>query len=316
MGEHVSFHRDMDGLCCAFLVHDNLERATTERNRKYKSVQYKEEINFSDVKEGDVVIFVDFTPSIEEAKRLFELKPRHITILDHHPVQELHERLDLLVRGRGIGLTCCLNTKARGAVAVVGEWLGLPMLDVLTSHVGRRDVWDFSFGDTKAINEGIGALAPFPNCDNEDAVLAWFHRYHELRKDVDKVREIGECLLEKMEAEVKKAAKRARVWQIELKKSDDYDTCCTCLGVFANENISELGNYLAEQSEHKVAFVAVIDGEELRISFRSVDGAMHEARYWAVSLGGGGHPKAAGCSFKTFSLHTSIGEPTIIVKEE
>jgi oligoribonuclease NrnB/cAMP/cGMP phosphodiesterase (DHH superfamily) len=313
---HVFFHRDMDGLCCAFLVYDNLFRATPERNSKYKSVQYKEEINFSDVNKGDVVIFVDFTPSLEEAKRLFELKPYHIAILDHHPVEELHERLDLLVRGRDIGLTCGLNTNAKGAVEVVREWLRLPMLDQLTHRVGCRDVWDFAIGDTKAINEGIGALAPFPNCNNEEEVLAWFKRYGDLRNESEKVREIGECLLEKMDAEVKKTAKRARVWRITRIKKDGFDDNCTCLGVFANENISELGNYLAEQSEFKVAFVAVIDGGELRISFRSIDGAMHEARHWALSLGGGGHPKAAGCSFKTFSLHTSIGEPTIIVKEE
>jgi nanoRNase/pAp phosphatase (c-di-AMP/oligoRNAs hydrolase) len=118
-----------------------------------------------------------------------------------------------------------------------------------------------------------------------------------------------------MEADVKKAAKRARVWRIELKKSGDFDTCCTCLGVFANENISELGNYLAEQSEHKVAFVASIDGEELRISFRSVAGAMHNARHWAVTLGGGGHPNAAGCSFPTFSLSTTLASPTIFAVE-
>jgi oligoribonuclease NrnB/cAMP/cGMP phosphodiesterase (DHH superfamily) len=190
------------------------------------------------------------------------------------------------------------------------------MLDQLTHRVGCRDVWDFSVGDTKAINEGIGALAPFPNCDDEAEVLAWFKRYGDLRHEVAKVSEIGELLLNKMNAEVKKAAKRARVWRIELKKSDGYDTCCICLGVFANENISELGNYLAEQSEHKVAFVAVIDGEELRISFRSVDGALHGARHWAVSLGGGGHPNAAGASFKKFKLDTSGEIPVIEVFQE
>jgi oligoribonuclease NrnB/cAMP/cGMP phosphodiesterase (DHH superfamily) len=306
---HVFFHRDMDGLCCAFLVYDNLFRATPERNRKYKSVQYEEEINFSDVKEGDVVIFVDFTPSLEEAKRLFELKPYHIAILDHHPVKELHDRLDLLVRGRDIGMTCSLNTNARGAVAVVGEWLGLQMLDVLTSHVGRRDVWDFSFGDTKAINEGIGALAPFPNCDNEDAVLAWFHRYHELRKDVDKVREIGECLLEKMYKELDKLTRRATRFTIQYKDKETQELKrFRCLGVFSNEYISDMGNHLAEHSgEQKFAVVANFDIATLRLSFRSVDG--HSAREKALLLGGGGHPDAAGASTEDYLIEhdTPVG---------
>lgn len=313
---HVFFHRDMDGLCCAFLVYDNLFRATPERNRKYKSVQYKEEINFSDVNNGDVVIFVDFTPSLEEAKRLFELKPCHITILDHHPVQELHDRLDLIVRGRDIGMTCALDTSAKGAVAVVGEWLGLPMLDPLTEHVGRRDVWNFSKEETKAINEGLGVLAPFPNCDDEDEVLAWFKRYGDLRHSVDKVCKIGECLLEKMEAEIKKAAKRARVWEIRMDTGGGFVRSGRILGVFANENISELGSHLAENYEFKFAFVAVIDGGELRLSFRSVEGGMHNARKWALDFNGGGHPHAAGASFKRFKLDTTGEIPVIEVFQE
>jgi oligoribonuclease NrnB/cAMP/cGMP phosphodiesterase (DHH superfamily) len=311
---HVFFHRDMDGLCCAFLLHRYL--FASNQNIKYKSVKYKEEINFSDVKKGDVVIFVDFTPSVEEAKRLFELKPKHITILDHHPVEELHDQLDLIVRGRDIGLTCGLNTEAKGAVAVVREWLRLSMLDQLTEHVGRRDVWDFSHAATKAIHEGIGALAPFPNCDNEEEVLAWFRRYGGLRQDVDKVREIGECLLEKMEVDVKEAAKRARVWEIRMDTGGGFIRSGRILGVFANENISELGNHLAENYEFKFAFVAVIDGGELRLSFRSVDGGMHNARKCALEFNGGGHPHAAGASFKRFKLDTTGEIPIIEVFQE
>ncbi|MCS7205655.1 MAG: DHHA1 domain-containing protein [Leptospiraceae bacterium] len=71
--------------------------------------------------------------------------------------------------------------------------------------------------------------------------------------------------------------------------------------VNSNTYLSELGNELAKKYDG-LGCVYYITGEEVKLSFRSVEGSKVNAQEVATFLGGGGHPHAAGAriSLKKF----------------
>lgn len=66
--------------------------------------------------------------------------------------------------------------------------------------------------------------------------------------------------------------------------------------VFAERFVSELGNRLSE-NHPELAYIAMIDMGNRRISYRTVRDGIHLGTEIAHSYGGGGHDKAAGSNF-------------------
>lgn len=81
----------------------------------------------------------------------------------------------------------------------------------------------------------------------------------------------------------------------ESEKTMFHATLCgkKCGVVFAEQNRSLLGNYLAEKYSHMVDFIVIINMQQ-GISFRSVKDEINVAEIASV-YGGGGHFKASGC---------------------
>jgi oligoribonuclease NrnB/cAMP/cGMP phosphodiesterase (DHH superfamily) len=302
MTSHVFFHRDMDGLCCAYLLW--LQRKITPivwQNQLYKSVQYKERVGLSQVKAGDTVFFVDFTPQVDIVTELQEIGCRLLSIFDHHPVKELESEIKALSNGSLMEFFIRIDTEAKGGVAVVNKHIG-GTLPVLVKHVGLRDVWDFSSSDTRTVCAGIDWLCPYPESDEH--LEDWFRAFHKL--SLSKVLEAGELAVRKLDAEIVRAAAKATKWIFVL--GDNSETI-EMLGVFEGQNISEVGTYLAKRSEDQVAFVAVIVQGQLRISFRSLNGT---ARSFALRFGGGGHPNAASASTNHYQIEKTPSNKKII----
>lgn len=81
----------------------------------------------------------------------------------------------------------------------------------------------------------------------------------------------------------------------ESEKTMFHATLCgrRCGVVFAEQNRSLLGNYLAQKYSHMIDFVVIINMQQ-GISFRSVKDEVNVAEIASV-YGGGGHIKASGC---------------------
>lgn len=81
----------------------------------------------------------------------------------------------------------------------------------------------------------------------------------------------------------------------ESEKTMFHATLCgkRCGIVFAEQNRSLLGNYLAQKYSHMIDFVVIINMQQ-GISFRSVKDDINVAEIASV-YGGGGHIKASGC---------------------
>ena len=81
----------------------------------------------------------------------------------------------------------------------------------------------------------------------------------------------------------------------ETERTMFHGTLCgkKCGIVFAEQNRSLLGNYLAQKYAHMVDFIVIINMQQ-GISFRSVKDDVNVAEIASV-FGGGGHIKASGC---------------------
>jgi nanoRNase/pAp phosphatase (c-di-AMP/oligoRNAs hydrolase) len=255
-----------------------------------RSVQYKEHIDFDCIAPGERVVFLDFTPQLEDVKRLFQIEGVSIAIYDHHPVQELHDEILSYAYSPLVNRTCVsvLDAKAWGCV---GLMLSKGHLDSsfdgnVFQHIGMRDVWHFEV-NTEAICRGAQALAPLPAYDHD--FFAWAISVRNLT--YNRCLEIGEILVKEMRTEVAKDMLSVREWEI----CDTTDEVLMVYGCFSNRNVSELGNEIAKV--HGLAVVFMIVGDRLQMSFRG-----EGAREAAMMFGGGGHWMAAGASSQKWEI--------------
>jgi oligoribonuclease NrnB/cAMP/cGMP phosphodiesterase (DHH superfamily) len=281
MTTHVFFHRDLDGYACGYILHE----AKFDINAIYHTVNYNEALDFRDIVDGDTVFFLDFTPEVDDVKRLMAYaRLNRLVILDHHNVEGKHEEIAQLEH---LPVTLGLNKNAKGCVQVVMEYTwkrGLSMDDIFVlERIGNRDVWDFSLPSTKEVYEAICLMCPFPADDS--GILDWFSAFSSAI-DSDNLLSIGELLLKKSEAEVKRIAANAKeVYFEKLGKTIPF--------VISNTLISEVGNVLALGSNEKLACVGNFSAGKLLFSFRSVNETALDA---AKCYGGGGHLNAAGAT--------------------
>jgi oligoribonuclease NrnB/cAMP/cGMP phosphodiesterase (DHH superfamily) len=284
MTTHVFFHRDLDGYACGYISHE----AKFDINAIYHTVNYNEALDFREIADGDTVFFFDFTPEVDEVKILMNYATlKNLVILDHHNVEDKHEALSQLAQLWHWPVTLGLNKNAKGCVEVVMEYTwkrGLSMDDIFVlERIGNRDVWDFSLPMTKEVHEAICLMCPFPADDS--GIMGWFNTFSSAI-DGDNLLSIGELLLKKSEAEVKRIAANAKeVYFEKLGKTIPF--------VVSNTLISEVGNVLALGSNEKLACVGNFSAGKLLFSFRSVNETALDA---ARTYGGGGHHNAAGAT--------------------
>jgi oligoribonuclease NrnB/cAMP/cGMP phosphodiesterase (DHH superfamily) len=67
--------------------------------------------------------------------------------------------------------------------------------------------------------------------------------------------------------------------------------------VFAEQNVSLLGNEIAQELKDEVDFVAIVDMNSSKVSLRGVHDHINLGTQVAYYYGGGGHPKASGFEF-------------------
>jgi nanoRNase/pAp phosphatase (c-di-AMP/oligoRNAs hydrolase) len=76
--------------------------------------------------------------------------------------------------------------------------------------------------------------------------------------------------------------------------------------VFAEQNISELGNELCKMNPD-IDFVIMVEMGTKKISLRTVRDDIHLGEL-AKEIGGGGHPKAAGAQFDEQKIIDFLGD--------
>jgi nanoRNase/pAp phosphatase (c-di-AMP/oligoRNAs hydrolase) len=67
--------------------------------------------------------------------------------------------------------------------------------------------------------------------------------------------------------------------------------------VFAEQNVSLLGNSIAEEYGDKIDFVVLVDAGNSKVSLRGIHNHIDLGKDVAKHFGGGGHPKASGFEF-------------------
>lgn len=155
-----------------------------------------------------------------------------------------------------------------------------PVVEVpsLIRHIDDRDRWVFKYMDSKAVHAGLATMKPWS-----------FMQWREL--NLERVIQVGQVILNKIEQEVKGAAKKT--------------TRCTMMGleglaVNATTNLSEVGHELANMSG-TYGMVYYIDADKrVKVSLRS--NAEYDVSIIARFFNGGGHMNASGCEISVQQL--------------
>ncbi|MBM7703810.1 DHH family phosphoesterase [Metabacillus iocasae] len=256
--------------------------------------------------ESNVEIYItDISVSEEVAARLNELvgKGQKVTLIDHHisalPLAEKYEWVYVTPEDKSGTKTAAtslfyeylLNQKLLTRTKALDEYVELVRL---------FDTWDWF----KEKNEKAKRLNHLYYLINHEEFKEMVYEKLKASYEKDEVFEFNERHQILLEAEEKKIEK-----YIHDKQKQMITASVTIAGeeyvagiVFAENYQSELGNALCLENED-IDFSVLVDMGRQKIGFRAVKDHINLAEI-AGHLGGGGHPKASGCSMtlETFKL--------------
>ncbi len=236
---------------------------------------YKEE-DFQNVlekvdKNTDVYI-VDFSLRKEHLETLANIA-NQIVIIDHHiGVKELLEEMSKKYKN----VKYIFDNNRSGASLTWVYFYGEKDIPPIIQYVEDKDIWTWKFGDiTKYVN---AYLVLFTNQPDKIKELIF--------SDITGVIEKGKLLAQYSDYLINRYVEKAK--EVHL-KIGDYIVKAYNTNLFQ----SEIGNILSKEHNQAVALFN-INGEFVKLSFRSCDGQNPSALELAKILGGGGHKNAAG----------------------
>jgi len=311
--KHVFYHRDLDGLA-SYLVYSSAHNEIMLAN----SIQYGEPVIITENSNAHEIVFLDFTPEVSDVERILNncSEVRQIDIFDHHRVSVTIKQIQDSIEtsntmfDRQIKFNPHIDTKAKGAVGLVLDYFTTQGNERLTRKtcswhkairmIGCADVWDFTtIEGTKEFVAGLNLLNPFPLSDTN--TVGWARTLESMcppyPSGLNETIRLGGYALAARYNRVKNSGDRATT--VEFYYGDKH--LFNCPFVMATENISEIGNYLAEKNEERLGCVGQIIDGKLVLSFRSV-GEGEIALEAALSFCGNGHPNAAGATCKNFKI--------------
>jgi len=229
------------------------------------------------LKEGDEIYFVDICPLPEDLVELNDKKIKY-TIIDHHKTSDGN----------------------------IKKYLGehpdtkIENYNYYPEKCGTTAVWDFFFKDKKPPELlkfiEIGDLWKWDRDENSKFISQYIffklkrdspESAEEMIKDFDykEYTEKGKLIYEYMMNEIEHTAKKAEYLDFKGDK---------VLSVNSDYASSDVGNYLAKQSENKLGLSYTFYPELnlVKFSIRGLEG--DGARRIAQKFGGGGHDKASG----------------------
>ena len=233
-----------------------------------------------------VVLIVDFSFDVEATKTICE-KAKYVELLDHHVTS-----LDKLKGFEAPNFDMSSCRIDRSGCGIVWNWLHLnePMPPLL-KHVEDRDLWHFTYPETKQVMAGFFSY---------ELDIQLFDRFAYNVKPLMAAGEVASRIEQKHIKSIIKQCKR------EVTIGDYKIALVNCNGMFA----SELGSQLA--SEYHIVVTYFDDDENTRkFSLRS-KGDVNVSNI-CKHFGGGGHKNAAG--YVSASYQNSIPDLLNFLRE-
>ncbi len=277
------YHDDCpDGLGAAWALSKRFPDA------EFLPVRYNEPA--PDVLDRDVYI-VDFCYPIEEL-RLMLVSAASLHVFDHHKGMDTTiAQFNLLVRDLGLPRKdfCAIFDASRSGAKLTWEQLmpGQPVPQIL-EHISDRDLWAFELEDTKAVMAGLGTYEM--SLRTWDALFRWEpNDWNEPdgphMAGVDMLEAEGRPILRKMQQDIN----RIRALSERTIELGGHTV------PFINVPRTLISETLEQAAIGQPFAVGYFDGPDYReFSLRSTKGEGINLIELAQSLGGNGHPHAAG----------------------
>lgn len=236
---------------------------------KYKQGDFEQFLKEIDA--NTVVYIVDFSFPEEDSQKIIK-KAKKVVNIDHHI--GIYETLKKLA-SRYENFEYIFDNNMSGASLTWKYFYGEPIPELI-KFVEDKDIWKWEYGDkTKDINSFL-----FMYTNKPEEVKEF------IDKNLENLLEKGKVISEYTDYLINFFVEKAKPTILNI---DKYKVKAFNTGLFQ----SEIGNILSKQLGEAVALFN-INGDFVKISFRSCEGQNPTALELAKKLGGGGHKHAAG----------------------
>ena len=230
-----------------------------------------------------VVLMADFSYKREEMISLSKVA-KSLTVLDHHASAE--KELE--------GLDFCHFDMAKSGAVLAWEYL-MPDEEVpkLLQYIQDRDIWAWKLDNSKEVSAGI-SLMPFEFWTNEelDVVLS--------EDTITALETAGKSVLRYQDIQSLKVDRQVKEsGESTLFNIAGHKVPC----ITSTHLISEIGNLISEGRPFSAQYF--MTGDSIVFSLRSQPTG-EDVSVIAAKYGGGGHPRAAGFSFKFNEINLDI----------
>lgn len=236
----------------------------------------EEEINnlLSEIDQDTVVYIVDFSLKPKDNLALIG-KAKQVINIDHHI--SMKEVLENLSKKYG-NFVYIFDNNSSGA-SLTYRYLFDENIPALIKYVEDKDIWKWEFGElTKYANDYLFLYTNKPE-SVKDLLRS---------SSVEEILEKGRIISEYTNYLIENFVEKVKELYIKI---GDYKVRTFNTGIFQ----SEIGNILSMKYNEPVCLFS-INGDYVKLSFRSIDECSLSALDLAKLLGGGGHRNAAGAS--------------------
>ena len=216
------------------------------------------------------VYFVDFALGVE--KLLYT--GTNVFVIDHHI--GIKNELDELAN-KHKSLTYIFDNDKSGASLAWTYFFPNEKMPEIIKYVEDMDIWTLKYGDdTKYVTNYLST-----NISSPDQMLELIEN-----GDIEEIKEKGKIMSDYSDIQINRFLNSAEKMQLKI---NEYIVPAYNIPMMYK---STLGNKLSEKEDKAVALFA-INGDKVKVSFRSKDGHNPSSMELAQHLGGGGHKNAA-----------------------
>lgn len=270
---------DADGLASSFLI-ESVARSNHNKVTKIAVPQqaFKQAICDIDFNTFDGVFVADLSLDEQTCDMLFERFGSNFLVFDHHASASwLNDKPYAVYDTSGEYAACMLVYESFS----VEPSAKIDIFYKLVEYISDRDVWQFKLHASKEVNTWISTV-------RMDDIKCFEDTAYQINNNLDNVIKLGRAIIGHVNNTAFKYIRRfgeGKSKKIVVKGID--------IPVFNNTNdISEvLHQFLEYTNLHIAASYFLDENLDIIVSLRSNDGS---AKDIAVTMGGGGHPNAAG----------------------
>lgn len=278
----IVYHKNcMDGVSAAYIAYKALKTQYPDRFIATLPLHYGEEsklFNMIGNYDGNVnITMVDFSFKHLEMSQLLS-SGISVTVVDHHATA--WDELSPLVNEPNFTLHFD-NNKSGATLALEVFKDHHELRPGLFNYIEDRDLWKWEKAHSKEISEYLAFSV------DTDNLPSFEEAYEAFNKDSHQFIQNGKLLLAKKEQSVE--TKKTQAQEVFIKGTP-------MMLINATENVSELGNAIAEHFDKPACMFFFIEDFKVVLSFRSMDHLPSVSDIAKQFPGGGGHRNAAGCT--------------------